>query len=528
MQTTPQPPRAEDTDRPSATVALSRRRRWLVIAAALLALFLGALDALIMSAAMPTIVSELGGMQLYSWVYSAYFLARAVSLPVFGKLADVFKARGLFVFSIAVFLAASVLAGASTCMEFLIAARVLQGVGAGGNFALVYIVLADMSPPEKRGQTLSFASSIWGIASVLGPTLGGFIVTYFSWRWVFLINVPLALASLLGVGFYLVEIRTKKERAALDIAGALTLTLTILSFLTLFLLGGRTYAWGSLPIGALGLLTMAAGVVFVQLEKRAADPIICLDFFRIRGFRIGNAAVFLSSFAIFSLFAFAPLFIQGALGKSPMQVGTAMLSLSLGWSAGSLLLGQVVERMGKRNAALVGAAVLTLGCLMTLDFGVDTSLAMCFAVFLLVGLGMGFVTLATLLVVQNSLAISELGVATSSHQFARTLGGTVGIGICGSLVTANLGETLAGLGGETGGAGLSAALAKHLQSNVEDLFTREIQMQLSGPVHQILQDAVVHGVASVFWMVAGAAGLCLLLCLMLPGRRAFRTRSGGA
>jgi len=197
----------------------------MVIAAALLALFLGALDALIMSAAMPTIVSELGGMQLYSWVYSAYFLARAVSLPVFGKLADLSKARSLFVFSIALFLVASVLAGMATSMEFLIVARVLQGIGAGGNFALVYIVLADVSSPENRGKTLSFASSIWGIASVLGPTLGGFIVTYFSWRWVFLINVPLALASLLGIGLYLVEVRPKKKRTALDIAGVLSLQL---------------------------------------------------------------------------------------------------------------------------------------------------------------------------------------------------------------------------------------------------------------------------------------------------------------
>jgi len=170
---------------------ISHQKRFYVIAAALLTLFLGALDALVMSAAMPTIVTDLGGLHLYSWVYSAYLLARAVSLPVFGKLADIFKSRRLYVISILIFLLGSVLAGLAQSMTQLILSRVLQGIGAGGNFALVYIVLTDISAPENRAKTLSLASFIWGLASVLGPTFGGFVVTYFSWRWIFFINVPL-------------------------------------------------------------------------------------------------------------------------------------------------------------------------------------------------------------------------------------------------------------------------------------------------------------------------------------------------
>ena len=156
-----------------------------MIVAALLTLFLGALDALVMSAAMPTIVTDLGGLHLYSWVYSAYLLARAVSLPIFGKLADIFRSRRLYVISILIFLLGSIWAGLSQSMTQLILSRVLQGIGAGGNFALVYIVLTDVSAPEKRAKTLSLASFIWGLASVLGPTFGGFVVTYFSWRWIF-------------------------------------------------------------------------------------------------------------------------------------------------------------------------------------------------------------------------------------------------------------------------------------------------------------------------------------------------------
>jgi len=215
-------------ERLSPETVIDAKRRFYIIIASLLALFLGALDAMVMSAAMPTIVADLGGLHLYSWVYSAYLLARAVSLPVFGKLADIFRSRRLYIISISIFLLGSVLAGLAQSMLQLILARALQGIGAGGNFALVYIVLADVSSPEKRGKTLSLGSFIWGLASVLGPPFGGFVVTYFSWRWIFFVNVPLGVFSLLGIAVYLIEVRDKKKEAAIDYWGALTLSTTIL------------------------------------------------------------------------------------------------------------------------------------------------------------------------------------------------------------------------------------------------------------------------------------------------------------
>ncbi len=199
-------------ERLSPETVIDAKRRFYIIIASLLALFLGALDALVMTAAMPTIVADLGGLHLYSWVYSAYLLARAVSLPVFGKLADIFRSRRLYIISICIFLLGSILAGLAQSMMQLILSRVLQGIGAGGNFALVYIVLADISSPEKRGKTLSLGSFIWGLASVLGPTFGGFVVTYFSWRWIFFVNVPLGAFSLLGIALYLVECVRKRKR----------------------------------------------------------------------------------------------------------------------------------------------------------------------------------------------------------------------------------------------------------------------------------------------------------------------------
>jgi EmrB/QacA subfamily drug resistance transporter len=495
-------------------------KRTYVITAALLALFLGAMDSLIMSAAMPTMVAELGSMHLYSWVYSAYFLARAVSLPIFGKLADLYKTRTLFVVSIAIFISASVLAGLSPNMTFLIIARVFQGIGAGGNFALVYIALSDISAPENRGKTLSLASSIWGIASILGPTLGGFIVTYFSWRWIFFINVPLGLVSLAGIAAYLIETRSKKKQVHLDLPGVVLLTAFILSLLIVFLLGGRTYAWCSIPIIILAMISVIAAGGFYYVENRARDPILSLRFFEINGFRVGNAAVFFSSFTVFSLFAFAPLYIQGALGMSPMMVGVGMLSLSLGWSIGSLVLGQILNILGQRASALAGSICLVLGCGASLLFTTQTSIATIFMVFLLIGIGMGFVTLTTLVVVQNSIDISNLGVATTSHQFARTMGGTIGIGICGSFVTSKISRAAEALFHSGLSDAIPAPLLSRIKENIENLFMPEVQALLSDKTQTFLRQVIVDGISILFWIVLFASLLCLCLCWLLPaGKR---------
>ena len=499
-------------------LSISPRQRLTVIIAALLALFLGALDALVMSAAMPTIVAELGGLHLYSWVYSSYFLARAVSLPIFGKLADLYPNRNLFLAAIGLFILSSVAAGCAVNMPGLIAARVFQGIGAGAIFALVYVVLSDVSYPQSRGRTLSFASSVWGIASVLGPTLGGFIVSYFSWRWIFIINVPVGLVCLGGIGAYLVDLRAKKDKVKLDVAGVASLSTAILAFLFAFLLGGRQYAWISPPVVGLLMLSAASIAIFVAVEQRARDPILSIAFFRIRGFSTGNTAAFLSSFAIFSMFAYAPLFIQGAQGRSPMEVGLAMLSLSLGWSLGSIALGQFVDRIGRKATAVAGAVCLLAGSGLSLTFTPATTTATMFTIFFVIGVGMGWVGLSTLLVVQSCLASRDLGVATSSNQFARTLGGAVGVGVCGSFIATRL----ATLFDAVRRADLLRDLPPHLRDGgfgqVESLLHPSVQAVMPDALRQMVQSAVMQGVYGVFWTVTVTAGLCLLLCLLMPGR----------
>jgi len=497
-------------------VSLPPAQRVTVIGSALLALFLGALDALVMSAAMPTIVADLGGLQLYSWVYSAYFLARAVSLPIFGKLADLFKTRRLFIGSIVLFSLSSAAAGCAVNMVTLIMARVIQGIAAGGIFALVYIVLADVSSPETRGRTLSLASSIWGIASVLGPTLGGFIVTYFSWRWIFFLNIPLGAVSLWGIGTYLVELRSKKATVSLDLLGVATLSTSILAFLFAFLLGGRTYPWVSARILGLFAIFIIGTATFILVEKRARDPILPMGLFRNRGFSAGNTAVFLSSFAIFSLFAYAPLFIQGVQGKSPMEVGVAMLSLSLGWSIGSIALGQVIDRMGRKFVAVGGALCLVGGCAMTLAFNPETTAYFSFGTFFVIGIGMGFVALATLLVVQSAVPRQDLGVATASNQFARTLGGTVGVGIGGSFIAARFAELTQVVQERGLLEGLPPRLADKGLDQLEGLLRPDVLAALPDDIRLWVQASVGQGVTEVFWTVLAAAILCLLFCGLIP------------
>ncbi len=502
---------------------LTGKTRLLILGSILLALFLGALDALVMSAAMPTIIADLGGMHLYSWVYTIYMLARAVCLPLFGKLADIYSTRRLIAGAIALFTASSAMAGLAESMSFLIVARVFQGIGAGGNFALVYIVLTEIAPSGQRGRYLSLGSFIWGLASISGPTLGGLIVTWFSWRWIFFMNVPLGVLAILGIARFYVESRSKRQKVSIDFAGMATLSTAILALLIFFMLGGRTFAWISPPMLVLAALAMAALVGFLWAENRAQEPVLPLAFFADAAFSRGNAAVFCSSFAIFALFAYAPLYIQGALGQTPLQVGLAMLALSLGWSTGSLALGQYIDRMGRKRSAVIGSILLITGCGGTLTFSAHTRVATAFAWFLLAGMGMGFVTLSTLLKVQSTVSQADLGVATGSHQFARTLGGTVGVGVCGGLVISRLTGAVDALKQAGALDALPQEQLSHIRSNLESLFSPEIHNQLPHAVQLQLQTAVADGMTWSFVLITAVAVVCLAVCISLPGGKGHKT-----
>ncbi len=487
------------------------KTRWFIVGAALLALFLGALDALVMTAAMPTIIADLGGLHLYAWAYSSYFLARAVSLPVFGKLSDLFAVKKLFLFSIILFIVSSLAAGASPAMEFLVITRIFQGIGSGGIFALVYVVLSEVSPPGQRPKVLSFASSIWGIASLIGPTFGGFIVTFYSWRWIFYINIPLGLVSLVCMAIFFKEFREKPDQISLDWFGTLLLSGLILCVLILAMSGGRNFHWTSPQGLGLMLLTFFLAGALYHTEKKARDPILDFRFFKYPAYALGNAIVFLASFSVFALFAYAPLFLQAGLGLSPLHVGYAMLSLSLGWSVGAFIVGRIVHRFGQKKITIAGALLLVAGSSLALNFSTLTTMTDCFLAFQIVGLGMGFISLSTLLIVQDSIENKDLGIATSFHQFSRTLGGAVGVGVCGGFVTARLITLL-----KNSGKIIPQEILSQLQHSMEHLLQAEFQASIPEGIHAILQNVVLDSVFSVFTIVLVISLVNLALTLCLP------------
>jgi len=493
--------------------------KFLVVGAALLALFLGAMDALVVGAAMPTIVADLGGLPLYSWVFSSYLLARAIALPIFGKLCDLYSSRRLYFIAISTFVLSSLLGGAAQNMTQLIISRAIQGIGAGGTFALAYVVVADIAAPEKRAKMMGLISFVWGVASILGPALGGFIVSTLSWRWIFYLNLPLGCAALLAILLYLKEARVKQAHPSLDYLGALTLSAAVLALLTVFLLGGRTYQWWSWEIAGLAMLALGGGIGFCVAERRAKEPILALEFFRIREFSLANASAFFGNWAIFSLSAYSPLFIQGVLARSPAELGVAMVPLSLGWSVGALICGQTVGRGGEKPYSVYGSVLLIITAGLAVSYSATTPLMAFSATLGFAGIGIGIVSVATLLIVQNSLDSAHLGVATSSQQFARTLGGTIGIGISGSLATASLTSGLEALATASAPSEVPSAMIEKLLSNIEGILQPGIQAGLAPIVQKTLQEAVGKGVRMVFWSALAASFISLACCLWIPDRR---------
>jgi EmrB/QacA subfamily drug resistance transporter len=493
----------------------------MIIVAALLAILLAALDALIVATAMPTIVADLGGLELYSWVFSAYMLMRTIALPLFGKLSDLYSSKKLFVLTMGTFMATSALAGVVSSMPQLIVLRAVQGLGAGGVLALAYVAITEAAPPEKRSRMLGLTGVVWGVASVSGPVLGGLIVTYLSWQWVFYINLPVGAAAILGIVLFLQEARPKKQVVSVDYPGALALAGSVLAFLSAVVLLGEGYDTHAQNAGLLLLAAGGMAVLFGWIEHRAQEPILHLRYFRSPRFVLGNGASFFSAFAIFSCIAYIPLFVQSALGKSPAEVSMAMIPLSLGWSLGGILCGHVVSRTGKRAACLGGSLLIAAAIGITLTFDTGTDLIFGCVVFGCIGLGMGFVNLSTLLIVQDSLDAGNLGIATSSQQFAGNLGGTVGVGIAGAIMTFRMKQALAGLGPDVALDGIALEGGANVSHGLRHALTQAADSALTPETIEQVRAAAANGVEGVFLsaFIGGAICIGLSAALFLSARR---------
>ncbi|HEX5692139.1 MAG TPA: MDR family MFS transporter, partial [Roseiflexaceae bacterium] len=404
---------------------MSRRRVILITVGIMLSLFLASMEATVVATAMPTIVSQLGGLESYSWVFTAYMLTSTTTVPLFGKLSDIYGRRPIYVLAIGLFLIGSLLCGLAQSMTQLIIYRAVQGVGAGGLLPLAFIIVGDLFTLEQRARMQGLFSGVWGVSSVAGPLLGGFLVDQVSWHWVFFINIlPALLAGALVWWAWVDQAReAKAARPAIDYAGAALLTAGVVALLLGLFELGTDMAW--LLLGA--SVVLFAGLAWV--ERHAADPVLPLALFRDRLFAVGCANGLLAGCAMFGSVSFVPLFVQAVLGTSATAAGATLMPLMLGWVGSSIVGSRLLLRMGYRTLALIGMSLLTIGTFLMTRIGMDSSqLSLLFSLGLM-GVGMGLTIPSFLIAVQSTVQRRWLGTATSTLQFSRSMGGVLGVSI---------------------------------------------------------------------------------------------------
>ncbi len=416
---------------------MTRQTKMIVTIALMLSMALAALDATIVGTAMPSIVGKLGGITLYSWVFSAYLLTSTTTVPIYGKLADLYGRKPLLLFGLAFFVSGSIACGAAQTMVQLIIFRAIQGLGAGAVLPIVLTIIGDIFSLEERAKVQGLFSGVWGFSSIIGPLLGGLIVDHFSWRWVFFINVPLGLfAALLLIIAFKEQIERKKHH--LDYIGTLTLTIGVVALLFATLEGGITWAWNSWPSIGLFVAVIISIALFLFVEGRAAEPILPLTLFANRVIAISSIGSVILGVLMFGIISYVPLFIQGVTGGDATSAGFILGPLLLAWPAAALVGGRIVIRYGYRFSTFLGTFLSVLGIGMMLLFNVQTNLPFIVVSMITIGVGFGFSNIAYVLSVQNAVPWNLRGVATASTQFFQTIGGTIGVAIMGSILNAQM------------------------------------------------------------------------------------------
>ncbi|QIP86730.1 MFS transporter [Streptomyces sp. Tu 2975] len=415
-----------------------RRTVLVAIGALLLGMLLAALDQTIVATALPTIVSELGGMDHLSWVVTAYMLAATAATPLWGKLGDQYGRKKLFQTAIVIFLIGSALCGISQNMPQLIAFRAVQGLGGGGLMVLSMAIVGDLVSPRERGKYQGLFGAVFGATSVLGPLLGGFFTEHLSWRWVFYINLPVGVVALLVIAAVL-HIPVRRTRHTIDYLGTLLIASVATCLVLVASLGGTTWAWGSTQIIALAVLGAVLLVAFVAVERKAAEPVLPLKLFRIRTFTLVAIISFVIGFAMFGAMTYLPTFLQVVQGISPTLSGVHMLPMVLGLLITSTASGQIVSRTGRWKVfPIIGTAVTALGLLLLHQLTENSSTWQMSLFFFVFGAGLGLVMQVLVLVVQNAVGYEDLGVATSGATFFRSIGASFGVAIFGTIFTNRL------------------------------------------------------------------------------------------
>jgi len=480
-----------------------------VLAALMVATGLAALDATIVATAVPSIVADVGGFASFPWVFSIYLLTQAVSVPIYGRLSDLFGRKPVLFFGIGVFLLGSVLSGSAWSMLTLIVFRGFQGIGAGAIIPITSTIIGDIYTPAERGRAQGYISSVWGVASVLGPTLGGLFSEYASWRWIFFVNIPVGIAAIAMIQANLRE-QVERRSHRIDYEGAVVLA-TALSLAILALLeGGVQWAWSS--AASIGLFAGAGALLaaFVVVERRAQEPILPPWLFGRRILVAGNLCAFTLGAVLIGQTSYVPTYAQGVVGVGPVLAGLALCGYSFGWSVASSISPRIYTRWSFRATALAGGVFMLAGCLLfALFVHGDSGLWRVAVCTLVTGVGLGFVSTSVIVVIQSVVGWSRRGVVTGANLFMRSIGSAVGVAVFGSIANTTLAHRFdnppPGLHGKLPTSVNAAALSFSHQHR-------------SPAVIAYIRDSLFAATHWIFWALVAAAVLGLCAQLALPRR----------
>jgi len=493
-------------------------RRGLVLAGVMCSVFLAAMESTVVATAMPTVIATLGGIQIYSWAFSGYLLASTVTMPLWGRLADQLGRRRVFLTGLSLFLAGSALSGLSQSMTQLIVFRAIQGLGAGSLITIGMTIIADLYGLERRAKMQGYFSGVWGVASLVGPLIGGFLTDAVSWRAVFYINVPFGFLAMAAIRWGLAGERTDRRASAFDYAGTAVFAAAISALLVGLVEAGRGASWWRSDV--LGLLGFSAVllVFFLVIERRAVEPVVPLGLFANPMVRAAAATGFLSGMAMFGAITFVPLFVQAVTGSSATQAGFVLVPFVFGWVVCSILAARLVLRVGYRSVVVAGMLFLTLAFVLLAGWNEALTRGAAMRDIILAGVGMGLVFVPMLIAVQSAVPRSVLGSATSLTGFFRTIGGAVGVAVMGSVMAQRLHHELSGLLA-TAPAGLQDRL-REVVAHPDLIVNPLTRAGLGADILGQMRPAMAHAVGSVFVVGLVVAVVALASAFLVPAGQA--------
>ncbi len=484
----------------SAT-SLSRTRRPLVLGCVMLALFMAAIEATIVATAMPQIVGKLGGFALYSWVFAAFLLTQTATTVLFGKLSDIYGRKPVMIGGILIFLVGSLLAGFAWSMPSMILFRLIQGLGAGSMQPVAVTIAGDLYSPRERLRIQAWLSAVWAIAALAGPLAGGLIVQRFDWAWVFWVNIPIGILTIIGFVLFMDE-NIEKKSHSLDYAGAVLFSIAVTALLVA-LTQGATLTLGEIG-GLVGIFALASVLFFFQ-EKRAAEPMIALDLWGMRMVATANASLLLGTMTLIGVTSYLPIYIQGVQGRPAILAGIPLTAMMFAWPFASAVSGRILKRFSMRTTLRCGAWLIPIGTAFLLGMRPDSNPAFAGLGPFIMGFGMGLLNICSMVMIQGSVEWRKRGSATASLIFARTLGNTFGVTALGAVL--NFGVVL--YAGEHGAA-MSADEIHALLGSIGNV--------LGGGADPALRAALDSSLRLTFLAMVGFSALAAVLAMMVPVR----------